>query len=528
MTDLPCGWINTSLSEICGINPRLDKSAFEKDELVSFIPMPAVEAETGNVDVSEVRTFSQVKQGYTPFKKDDVLFAKITPCMENGKMAIVPEMASEYGFGSTEFHVLRPAKDIDPRFIYHVVSNQSFRYHAEHNMTGAVGQKRVPVTILEEHEIWLPPIKEQLRIVEKIETLFDEIDKGVESLKAAKATLGFYRQSLLKSAFEGRLTADWREQNPDKLEDPETLLARIQAERETRYKAALDDWQEALDAWRTGGEFGKKPAKPKRPTGVKAQHISDENSPYFPCDWGNARFGTLNVTVSDGPFGSNLKTSDYTSKGVRVIRLENIGYGDFLEDKCSYVSEEKYETIKKHSVYPETIVISSFVTDAVRSCIVPKSIPLAINKADCFAAVLKGDQTNLTFAAYYFQSPQVFNQVNGLIHGVGRPRINTTQVKELHFPICSPAEQAEIVRLLDEKLDAADALEAEIDASLTRASALRQSILKKAFSGQLVPQDPNDEPASVLLERIKAEKTVSRGERASSKRGRNAGKKATA
>jgi type I restriction enzyme S subunit len=151
-------------------------------------------------------------------------------------------------------------------------------------------------------------------------------------------------------------------------------------------------------------------------------------------------------------------------------------------------------------------MVSSFVTDAVRSCLVPQNIDLAINKADCFAVVLMGKQTSNEFAAYYLQSPQVFDQVEDLVHGVGRPRINTTQLKELHFPVCSPAEQAEIVQLLDARLEAAAALETEINAALARADALRQSILKKAFSGKLVPQDLKDEPASDLLARIKLEK----------------------
>ena len=150
MTDCPPGWANAPLYEICAINPRVDKNSIDTETVVSFVPMPAVEAGTGKIDVSETRSFGVVRKGYTPFRKDDVLFAKITPCMENGKMAIVPDLASEYGFGSTEFHVLRPANGVDPRFIYHAVSNRAFRFHAEHNMTGAVGQKRVPASILEE------------------------------------------------------------------------------------------------------------------------------------------------------------------------------------------------------------------------------------------------------------------------------------------------------------------------------------------------------------------------------------------
>ena len=226
--------------------------------------MSRVEAESGWIDVSQTKPFGSVRQGYTSFKAGDVLFAKITPCMENGKMAVVPELISDHGFGSTEIHVLRPAAGIDPRFVYYSVSSREFRFHAEHNMTGAVGQKRVPSSILQEHEIGLPPTLEQRRIVEKIEALFEEVDRGVESLHAAKNNIELYGQSLLRSAFEGRLTADWRAQNPDKLESPDVLLARIRKERERRYRAAIDEWERSVAEWRKGGKKGRKPAKPKR------------------------------------------------------------------------------------------------------------------------------------------------------------------------------------------------------------------------------------------------------------------------
>ena len=117
----------------------------------------------------------------------------------------------------------------------------------------------------------LAPLREQHRIVAKIEELFSELDKAVESLTLARAQLKTYRQALLKAAFEGRLTADWRAANPDKLEPPETLLARIRAEREARYKQALDDWQTALAEWRAGGEVGRKPAKPVGPAASRSQ-----------------------------------------------------------------------------------------------------------------------------------------------------------------------------------------------------------------------------------------------------------------
>src|SRR5690606_25655031 len=141
--------------------------------------MPAVEAETGRIDVSGRRPFAEVKSGFTPFASGDVLFAKITPCMENGKMAVVPDLPHGVGFGSTEFFVLRPTAAIDAKLL---VSSAAFRQEAQHHMTGAVGQKRVPKRYLETKPSPLPPINEQRRIVEKIETLFAELDKGEEYL----------------------------------------------------------------------------------------------------------------------------------------------------------------------------------------------------------------------------------------------------------------------------------------------------------------------------------------------------------
>ena len=318
MTELPKGWTSARLSEVCAINPRVDKTALNPASVVSFVPMPAVEAETGKIDVSETRNFETVRKGYTPFRKDDVLFAKITPCMENGKMAIVPSLASPCGFGSTEFHVLRSRHGIDPRFIYHAVSSRAFRIHAEHNMTGAVGQKRVPAAILEEHEIGLPPTNEQRRIVERIEALIEEIDRGVESLRAAKNTIELYRQSLLKSAFEGRLTAQWRAENPDKLESPDALLARIREERDRRYQSALDGWQQAVAEWRKSGEKARRPKKPKRPRAI----------PVEPSDNGILGWATvpLGLAIVDPIYGTSKKCG-YGLGAKGVLRIPNIGSG---------------------------------------------------------------------------------------------------------------------------------------------------------------------------------------------------------
>ena len=210
-TTLPTSWTLAPLSDIAEINPKLDKADVADSLEVSFVPMPAVQATTGEINVTETRQFGQVKKGYTAFREGDVLFAKITPCMENGKMAIVPKVRNGLAFGSTEFHVLRARSGINAHYIYHFVSSQRFRYDAEHNMTGAVGQRRVPTAYLTDHPIPIPPSCAQNRIVAKIEELLSELCNGIESLETALDQLKVYRQAVLKHAFEGKLTAAWRE-----------------------------------------------------------------------------------------------------------------------------------------------------------------------------------------------------------------------------------------------------------------------------------------------------------------------------
>lgn len=158
----PFGYGIRKLGECCELNPKKaqDKRLLSVSE-VSFVPMPLV-SECGDIDTTNIRPYEEVKKGFTYFAEDDVLFAKITPCMENGKGAIAKGLLNEIGFGSTEFHVLRPIGDLsNPCWIYTLTSFRSFRKDAESNMTGSAGQRRTPVSFLENYAISLPPIKLQ-------------------------------------------------------------------------------------------------------------------------------------------------------------------------------------------------------------------------------------------------------------------------------------------------------------------------------------------------------------------------------
>ncbi len=480
--DPKCVWPIVEISTVAQVNPKVAKSNIADDTEVSFVPMPSVEAESGAIDVSVTRRFHEVKKGYTGFLEGDVLFAKITPCMENGKMAIAPTLKNGLGFGSTEFHVLRPSERILAQYLYYFVSSKSFRFEAEHKMTGAVGQKRVPTAFLSEASIPLPPIPDQRRIVDKIESLFSEIDHGIASLEKARKQLEVYRQAVLKHAFEGKLTEKWREENPDKLESPEVLLERIREEAAQEYEQKFKTWEVEIGRWERGGKLGKRPPKPRLTSATDGIKETIE----IPDTWALERIGNLNVRVFDGPFGSNLKSSDYVDHGVRVIRLENVGSLEFRDEMKSYVSNEKYEALEKHSVHGGDVIVASFVGDSVRAVVLPSTIDKAINKADCFCVRIGGSRVLPDYLAKYLCSRPAYTQIKSEIHGVGRPRINTTQLKSLPVPICTPEEQADICSILDTALREIQVQASEISRTTERSITLRQSILREAFSGTLV------------------------------------------
>jgi len=163
-------WPFYKMSQVAEINPRDSHwKQLPDDTMVSFVPMPAVSEITASIEDAEIRPLGEVRRGYTYFRDNDVLFAKITPCMENGKVALAQHLKSGLGFGSTEFHVIRSKDGVLPRYLYFFVRQPSFRRHAKQRMRGAAGQQRVPKQFLVDYLIPLPPPSEQRRIVELLD-----------------------------------------------------------------------------------------------------------------------------------------------------------------------------------------------------------------------------------------------------------------------------------------------------------------------------------------------------------------------
>jgi type I restriction enzyme S subunit len=404
-----------------------------------------------------------------------VLFSSRAPI---GYVAIAAnDLTTNQGFKS-----IAVSEEIDESFVYYYL--KAAKRLAEANASGTTF-KEISASKFAQLPIPVAPLPEQRRIVEKIESLFAELDKGEESLRQLQVLLARYRQSVLKAAVTGELTADWRAQRAGQLEHGRDLLARI-------LKARRENWQ--------GRGKYKEPNQP------------DINGlPELPENWAWATLESLAANAAhamvDGPFGSKLKTEHYTKSGVRVIRLENIGDGVFI-DKKSYISEEHAAELQRHSISGGDIVIASLGVQLPKACIVPDRIGTAIVKADCIKFSPNMDFVVPDFIMAWLNSPQLRRRVAVSIRGVGRPRLNLADLRSLAVPLPSWEEQRVIARLTEASERFVHSIDYCCVAALKQSSALRQSILNTAFSGKLVPQELSDEPASELLARVRAQRSA--------------------
>lgn len=199
-------WEEETIGDVCTVNPKkIDAKNLDDNLEVSFVPMAAVSDVFGEIVNHEVKNLQDVRTGFTNFSEGDVIFAKITPCMENGKSAIVGPLVNDIGYGSTEFYVLRCKKELYNKYLYHMVRNTTFRAEAKAVMTGAVGQQRVPKTFLQEYQLLLPTLSEQHEIVRLIDDLLARERKAQQATEQALASIDLMKKSILARAFRGEL-----------------------------------------------------------------------------------------------------------------------------------------------------------------------------------------------------------------------------------------------------------------------------------------------------------------------------------
>jgi type I restriction enzyme, S subunit len=341
------------------------------------------------------------------------------------------------------------------------------------------------------YRVPVAPQKEQRRIVSKIEALFSQLDNGIESLELARSQLEIYRHALLRAAFEGKLTAHWRQQNKSTLESPEHLISRIKNERNADYQARISVWNAESD------ENGGRPRPPKVFTPLSKQDLDE--LPILPHGWIWEKLGWMTCGVE---YGTAAKSSERGK--VPVLRMGNIQNAKFDWSDLVYTSDQ--DEIRKYSLREGDVLFNRTNSPEL----VGKTAIYRGERAALFAGYLiRIDQLPSIVDSQYlnlFLNSHIARQQGNRVKtdGVNQSNINGEKLSNYPFPYCSLAEQREIVKLLEEKLSVVDQMLEDAHLQIQKADGLRQSILKRAFSGKLVAQNPKDEPASHMLERIRS------------------------
>lgn len=334
-------------------------------------------------------------------------------------------------------------------------------------------------------------------MVNKIEENFSELDKGIEYLRTAQEQLKVYRQSVLKYAFEGKLTEQWREAHIDKLETADQLLERIQQERENRYQQQLDDWEEAVKASEDSGKKGRKPSKPEELENLSPVEEELIEMAILPVQWAWAKLASISVVVTDGDHQAPPKENS----GVSFIVISNIKNNRISFKSTMYVSQAYYDALPEKRKPIAGDVLYTVTGSFGIPCLVDS------NKEFCFqrhiALIRLEKLVHPKFIFYFLQSRMAFQQAANTATGTAQKTVSLTSLRRFCIPVAPFDEQIQIIGEVERKFSAIDQLESIVQSELEKSTILRQSILKKAFSGKLVSQTYSDEHAEVLLERIR-------------------------
>lgn len=349
------------------------------------------------------------------------------------------------------FKVLFDETEFDKRFLRLAINQNLTEYiQAAH---GAAGLAHITKGKFEQSELLKPPLDEQRSIVAEIEKQFSRLDEAVASLKRTQANLKRYKAAVLKAAVEGKLTEDWRKQHPN-IEPASKLLERILTERRAK--------------WSGKGKY-------KEPIALDTTDL-----PSLPKGWTWVAFEQLSLRVTVGHVGP--MKHEYVPKGIPFLRSQNVRENRFDPEGLLFIRPEFHKRLSKSVVQAGDLAVVRSGSVGV-TCVIPE----VLGEANCADLVLIQRPIGLVpqFGAYYMNSLAKRRIEAGKV-GVALTHFNTKSVAAMPVPLPSLAEQEQIVAEVERRLSVIDELEATVEANLTRADRLRQSILSSAFSGKLV------------------------------------------
>lgn len=471
MSELPNGWAKASIGDLADLNP---KQEFDDETVAGFVPMSHAPTNFRDKLRFDERPWGEIKKAYTHFKDGDVIFAKVTPCFENGKAAFVEGLPNGIGAGSSEFFVLRPSCDgVSAKYLLALVKSYDFRREGAENMTGAVGLRRVPKQFVESYLVPVPPIAEQTRIAAKLDELLAQIDALKARIDGLPTLVKRVRQSVLAAAISGRLTEEWRKENLScsKWTD-KTIKASVEAER-----AAL----------------GFKP--------MKVSEFRNANRAEAPSSWVWLKLSETALKITDGAHN----TPKTLEQGFPYITAKNLTGGilDFTDRK--FITEKEHrELYRKCKPAIGDLLIVNIGAGTGNSATVTVDFEFSFKN---IAIIKRPEILNPLYLKIFFDASKktIFNEQT---QGGAQPFLSLTMLGNIEIVLPPPEEQTEIVRQVAQLFAFADQLETRVKAAQARIDYLTQSVLAKAFRGELVSQDPSDESARVLLERIKAQRAA--------------------
>lgn len=366
--------------------------------------------------------------------------------------------------------------NVSPEFIYFMCISPKF----QKSIIEKASATTLPIlnkSKFEQLSIPLAPFNEQVRIVLKIEELFSYLDAGTESLRKVQVQLKRYRQAVLKYAFEGKLTEQWRIAHKE-VEPAQKILEKVKQEL-------------------------------KRST--NQSEYSSENGFVFqelPKTWAWVTIGEIETFIGSGitPKGGRAV---YVQEGVPFVRSQNV-YPDGLRLKeIAYVTPKMHESMKRTKAYPNDVLLNITGASIGRSAVIPVNLPEAnVNQHVCI--IRSGWWIIPAYLSHFLNSPFGQAEIFGTQSGVTRQGLNYSQLRGLKIPLAPLPEQQEITAIIEASYSLLWQTEKSIRENIEYSKSLRQSILKDAFSGKLVIQDPHDEPAEKLLACIKAERLTNK------------------
>lgn len=442
----------------------------------------------------EARPAIEVKPG-------DILMTCAGPRNRCGVTSFVKETRPRLMMSGKMYRFRADQHKIDPSYLEAFLLSQDAKVAIDRMKTG-INDSGLNLTHSRFLKLNIPlaPLNEQKRVVRKIEELFSKLNNGIENLKNARAQLRIYRHAIFKHAFEGKLTHEWRIKNKAAIEPVSKLLCRVNDNRTSHYNSRMEEYKITLKHWQSQQKKGKPPNKPRKDPEI-TPHIDEfKDLPVLPKEWMWVLLAQLSHHIVDGTH----KTPRYVQEGVPFISAKDINNFRISFEDTRYITQDEHEELIKRCQPKKGCVLITKSGTIGRVAVVKTDAAFSLFESVANVPVI--EPINSDYIAYisYLSATGAFGATKQ--KGVAVRHLHLEDLRRIPIPLPPIEEQKQIIMLLNEAISVIENLENEIDAQLQKSEVLRQSILKKAFSGQLVAQDAKDEPASALLSRIRAEK----------------------